>query len=379
MKKILVATKVRGFLIELFNNANPSMKFIYDPNKFYETNSKKKLILSSLVKSRLADHLGVIQRINRENNSCDIGFSYNRFLKSDVDYVIYLENPLALVHYSTERPKTLMSKIKLQRYFKDPHLKSIICLSKACYDTVNNFYSIPSRIKVDQIYPFVKDNNLTNKNHIKKKCRKEEINCLYISSNFNLKGGKDILACFKMLQTQGVSNIKLKIITKKDLVDDEVKQYIKQNKNIEIFDFNFNKEKLNEIYNSSSIFLNPTRQDSFSLVVLEAIKSGNAIISTDLYAIPEMVENNQNGYLIQPKFRFFNYNNMPNETVWNNRKKTIYSDYVDKNIVEFLYEKLTFLNENREELERLCLNSYKKAITGEFSESYILEKWESMI
>ncbi len=53
------------------------------------------------------------------------------------------------------------------------------------------------------------------------------------------------------------------------------------------------------------IFINPTRQDSFSLVVLEAIKSGNVIISSDLYAIPEMVIDDYNGYLVGPKYRIF--------------------------------------------------------------------------
>jgi glycosyltransferase involved in cell wall biosynthesis len=379
MKKIYVATKARGFLTGLFNSQLNDIEFSYDQSKLYETSSKIKLILSKLVKSKLADHIGLIQRIKIKNEFCEIAFSYNRFLKSQKDYVIYLENPLALVHYSTDRNKTIISRIKLKNYFNDPHLKSIVCLSNACFETVNKFYSIPNRIKLEQIYPLVYRNELTSKESIKNKSHKEYIQCLYISSNFILKGGKDILHCFKRLSNHGINNIKLKIITRIDSLDNVSMKEINQNVNIELHDFTLNKEELNKIYNASCILLNPTRQDSFSLVVLEAMKAGNTIISTDLYAIPEMVENDYNGYLTNPKYRFFNYDNLPNNEVWNNRTSTIYSDYIDEEIVDFLYGKLIYLNKNRNQLERLSKNSFIKATSEKFSEDYIKAKWEGII
>ncbi|QWC22568.1 glycosyltransferase family 4 protein [Bacillus haikouensis] len=379
MKKVYVATKARGFLLNLFNSNHENFKFTYEPNKIYETNTKRKILLSKLVKSRIADYCGIIQRINVKNKACDVVFSYNRFLKTKSDYIIYLENPLALVHYSTSRGKTLLSKRKLKKYFNDPKLKSIICLSKACYDTLNDFYVIPNSIKVEQIYPLVKPNYLTNRNNIKAKCNQEEIKCLYISSKFHLKGGKDILQTFNKLKESGINNVKLNIITQVDSIEIEMINEIKKNQNIDLFDFKFNKEELNEIYNDSCILLNPTRQDSFSLVVLEAMKSGNAILTTDLYAIPEMVIDRHNGYLTEPKYRFFNYDNMPNTFVWNNRNTTIHSNYIDLNIVNFLFEKIVHLNENREELEKMAVNSFNKANFHEFNENFIKKKWNGIL
>ncbi|WP_143139374.1 glycosyltransferase, partial [Alkalibacterium sp. 20] len=126
---------------------------------------------------------------------------------------------------------------------------------------------------------------------------------------------------------------------------------------------------------NSNILLNPTRQDSFSLVTLEAMKAGNVIISTDLYAIKEMVDDGVNGFLIDPKYRFFDENNMPNELVWNNRKKTIYSDYLDNKIIDFMFNRICYLNLNREVLESMSYNSYKKGTEGEFSERFIVDEW----
>lgn len=378
MKRIYVATRARGFLLNLFKCKFSDIEFIYNTNAIYEVNSKSRKVIFRLVSSRLADYLGVIQRIKVKNVPGDIIFSYNRFVCADKKYVILLENPLALVHYSTYRNNTYLSRIKLKKYFSDPNLKSIICISKACYDTVKSFYSIPDRIKIDQIYPFVQANSLTSKESIRNKCRKSDIQCLYISSNFNLKGGKDILMAFNKFKALGINNIKLTIITQIKSIDKNTRKIIEENKNINLFDFKFSKEELDKFYNDSCIYLNPTRQDSFSLVTLEAMKSGNAVLTTDLYAIPEMIINNFNGYLVNPKFRFFNYDNMPNTVVWNNRRNTIYSDYIDKKIVNFLIEKILYLNENRDELERLALNSFERSRIGEFSEEFIKEKWSKL-
>ncbi|MEK5026363.1 glycosyltransferase family 4 protein [Paenibacillus sp. FSL M7-1046] len=378
MKRIYVATKARGFLLTLFKTEHENLVFQYKENQLYETNSKAKHIIAKLVKSKLADHLGLIQRLKVSDTDSTNVFSYNRFLKSDKDYVVCLENPFALVHYSINRNSTLLSKMKLKKYFQDKHLKAVVCLSKACLNTLDNVYEIPSSVKTTQIYPLIEKNPLTSLENIQSKSHSRDIQCLYISSKFTLKGGKDILECFKRLQQQGINNIKLVIITQLNSIDEKTHREITENKNIQAYDFKFSKDELNEFYNASSIMLNPSRQDSFSLVVLEAMKSGNAILTSDLYALSEMVEHDFNGYLVGPKFRFFNYDNMPNVAVWNHRSETIYSDYIDANMVEFLFKKLTYLNSNREELERLALNSYNKAVTGEFSEEYIKKKWSTI-
>lgn len=379
MKKIYVATKARGFLINLFAIDNKEFKFIYDKKKVYETNSKLKSLISVLAKSTLANYLGLIQRIKINEQDADIYFSYNRFLNVRKDYVIYLENPLALVHYSIGRNKTLISKLKLKKYLNDKNIKAIVCLSKACYETVNNFYDIPETIKLKQIYPLVTKNTMVTKDVIGERCRKKEIQCLYISADFNLKGGMDILKCFEKIEKDNVHNIKLKIITQIDRLDEKLKQYIINQSNIYLYDFKFNKTELANIYSESSILLNPTRQDSFSLVVLEAIKAGNTVISSDLYAIPEMVKDNYNGYLTGPKYRFFEYNNMPNEYVWKNRNKTIYSNYIDEKMVDFLYEKITYLNNNREILIKFSENSLKISSNNQFDENSIIKEWNKIL
>ena len=148
--------------------------------------------------------------------------------------------------------------------------------------------------------------------------------------------------------------------------------------NVNVLEFNLTKDELFKVYASSNILLHPTRQDSFPLVVLEAAKAGNVIVASDLYGIPEIVKDGYNGFLLSPIYRFFNNKNMPNEKVWNNRKETIYSDYVDRAVVDRLELILVELLDDRKKLKKMALNSFEHSRSNEFNESFIIERWNEL-
>ena len=44
----------------------------------------------------------------------------------------------------------------------------------------------------------------------------------------------------------------------------------------------------------------PTRNDPFGIVYLEAMQAGLPIIATNVGAIPDFIQNNWNGFLVEP-------------------------------------------------------------------------------
>ena len=372
---IKAVTNVRGFIKDLFEINDEEVKFIYDTEKVYEVITNRNGLISNIIHKRIFDSFGLFKIIKCSINE-DIAFSYNRLLKSNKPYILYLENPLAIVHYCMDRPYTFLSRVRLKRAFNDGNLKAIVCLSKACRDTIRNYYELPNNLPVLNIYPYVKQRLIIDKETIRERAYNPILNCLYISSDFSLKGGREII---RALESVDCNKIKLTIITKRETIPDNDLQILSMMNNIKLLDFNLSKEELAALYYDANVLLNPSRQDSFSLVVLEAMKAGNAIISSDIYAIPEMVTDGVEGYLGQVKYQFWNRERMPNKEVWNHRKKTIYSDYIDNQMVDFITDKIKTLIEDKNTLYNLQLNAYIKANSGDFNDREIIKKWKTVI
>ena len=193
MKKInVVTTNNRGFLVNLFEHKFSNISFHYNKKNMYEVSGRFREILSKIIKSKVFDILGVFRIIDAKDRKADVCFSYNRFLNSLIPYVVYLENPSALVNYSWERPKHLMTKIKLKKCFNDTNLKYIVCMSKACYKSFSFLYEHNLEDKLIQIYPLIEDDLEYGVKNIDKNYKRENIECLFISSQFVLKGGREI-------------------------------------------------------------------------------------------------------------------------------------------------------------------------------------------
>lgn len=376
---VSVETKnIRGFLKELFNYSFSNISFLYEERKTYEKASKLKVLAHKLGKSWLFDFLGFFQIINVGDKKCDVCVSYNRFLNSNKPYIIILENPSALVNYSWKRLNKYMTKKRLERCFKDENLKAIVCLSNACKDTIRQFYNIPERIKIERIYPLIPEDYSISEDKIARKADEKVINCLFVSSQFELKGGRDIITAWS--KVKDVDNrFKLSIITDKNTIREEDRKLIDEYSSIDLYDFNLSKKELYKMYADTQILLMPTRMDSFCLVVLEAMKYGCAMVGTNLYALKEMIIDNYNGYVKTPKYQYWNTDNTPNLYVIKNKKKTILSGYIDDDIVNLIVDSLEELEGNREKLRQFCVNSYKMATEKSFSEKSIANQWTRLI
>lgn len=379
--EIELGTKMRGFFKHLINIKSDKIIFkVSEKQQFFETNNKSNSIIRKVATGKLCDYFGVVQCIKNNKDNMDIIMSYNRFMKTKKPYFIVLENPTALYHYSLNRNKTYLGKKIISKYLNNKNLKGIVCISDACHSTINNVLGeIPSHILTKTIYPLVPTNTYIDEDILKKKSFSREFNCLYISSNFELKSGIEILRVFDVLNNEGIRNIKLNIITDIDGLDDSIVNQISKNPLVSLERFNLSYEELEKRYSRANLLIHASRQDSFPLTILEGLKAGLPVLASNIYAIPEMIHNNQNGYLVEPKFLFFNTDNTPNEYVWNNRESTIYSKFIDENIVEFIYNNIKKLDSDREELYRLSKNALLMARDGIFSKKNITNQWENFI
>lgn len=374
----VVTVNNRGFIRNLFDYKYRDISFVYDQDSMYEIPSVIRKKMAEVIKWPIFDFLGIFKIIKNLEVKEDICFSYNRFLKTNKPYVILLENPSALVNYSWDRPKHLLAKKKLNDCFSDPMLKGIVCMSSACYKYLPNLYELPEKLSVYQNYPLIMDDDHYLFGDIKKKFEHSTIKLLFVSADFELKGGRDLLLVHKRLKEKGFE-FSLSIITKKDGIRNDDLQYIKNTKNINLIEFNLSKTELNQYYMDAAILVNPTRWDSFNLVTLEAIKYGCAVVATDMYAIKEMVRDGYNGYLETPMYKLWDEDGKMNKYYRTHQKKCFYDGHIDTKLVDSMEKHLSDLLNNRKKLEIMCENSFSLSREGKFSEKYVVELWNEIL
>lgn len=167
----------------------------------------------------------------------------------------------------------------------------VICLSKIHTQDIEG---IPNR----QVYVVPNGIKLETKPEPFKLAPTPQL--LFLSNYIKSKGVLDFLEALKILNDRGV-NFRAKLIGSPwDVTVDELARFVTTNslaENVEICNPIFGSEKFRAILNSD-IFVLPTYYELFPGVVLEAMQCGKAIVSTQTGAIPEIIDNGVNGFLV---------------------------------------------------------------------------------
>lgn len=238
-----------------------------------------------------------------ENVDCDIYLETgSRVLRTRKEYISYVENGLGVFSYNSKKLHFLNKKI-FQHLVKTKYFKGFVFYSKASKAsfekiTEQDCFSISEKIG-PVIYPLVE--SCVRKDF---KVRRKVGFC---SSNFYLKGGRELLEVSRYFP-----EVKFDIITNISAIHND--DLISIPSNVNLLPFNMSsKQFIGYAKENWDIFIHPTFFDSFPLVILEMIKSGIPVISTDTFGISEMLLNNRTGILIRNPRNPFSSEFLPKE------------------------------------------------------------------
>ncbi len=119
----------------------------------------------------------------------------------------------------------------------------------------------------------------------------DEVRFLFIG-DLKRKGGSLVLKSFEKLMEEH-DDIKLTVVTS------ETEKVLK-NKNIDCKYVMKREALFDKVFPFHDVFLSPTYHEGFGITIEEAISFGMPVISTNINAIPELVENEKTGFLIEP-------------------------------------------------------------------------------
>lgn len=205
-------------------------------------------------------------------------------------FITDIDNPYAFTAYNVSATRLYKPLIRYLLSRSECH--QIRCMSKACQQGLADEFGQSAVEKSVLAYPAMAARVASPRSSEPRGCR-----FLFIGTQFEIKGGPALLRAFREVG-KNCPKVRLDLITH---LPEQFEEMARDTPGVRVHAANFTREEIaSRFLSQADVLIHPTYMDSFGMVVLEAMSFGLPIIATDMYAIPEMVEDGQNGTLITP-------------------------------------------------------------------------------
>lgn len=237
-------------------------------------------------------------------------------------FVVELDNPYVLTFYNYFAFKLFKPIIKL--LLKSKKCKKIVCISEACKKTFLKEMGEWFKNKTMVLYPRMKDSIQTINKEDKK------VRFLFIGLHPRLKWLYELLEAFYAIKDD---NIILEIIWFNDTILE--KKYASDSRILFLWQIPRN-DILSVYLPKANVLIFPSFFESFGIVALEALSHGLGIITTNVFALPEVCKDwynwkiIKNPYIRENEFGFVDITKM---TMSDFTKKYLYDATLNSSMV----------------------------------------------
>ncbi len=271
-----------------------------------------------------------------------------------------IDDPLSYqIKYNGMQNSFPLNPLRLKNWFSHlPLFKSDIvgALTQWEMQEIKKFGVTEGRIRH---MPIGVDLDIFNKKkgNFREKYEIEEEMILFVGQPIPRKGPEYLVQAMKQV-IKKFPNVKCVFVGyKKNNEIENLCHKLGLDKNIEFIGFLDEQEKI-DAYKSADVFVLPTLYEGFGIVFIEAMASGCPIITTNVAGIPEIVENNKNGLLVEPK----NPDKLANAIIKILSNKTMRNKFISNNykkVKDFDWNKLVKLYEDAFE-DAIASRQHKK-------------------
>ena len=322
----------------------------------------KKIKYLSYIKRRILNFFsGKVKYYDTENVNSGSIFNLWTINYSKSKCYFFLEHFVILsTDFTNFRKHSFIKEVK--NILEWNNCKKIVCLSAEAKNRIDNFFqSDIIKEKTTYIYPSIW--NINPHHHMP--ILKKSLNILFISNwDFYAKWGREIMLCYKRFFKDNSNyhfTIKCKNIPEEYKFDWTNITYIEEN-----LDYN----DVLDLYKKSHVFLQPLYKSGF-WVFLEAMSFWLPVITSKVFDIPEIIQNNVNGFNID-----FCHSLFDNNEFYNHFSSTLeYDNFILKTnvsdtAIEEMSQKIILLKEDTELYKKISKNNIEETSKWRFSNIY---------
>ncbi|MCX7999899.1 MAG: glycosyltransferase family 4 protein [Leptospiraceae bacterium] len=223
----------------------------------------------------------------------DLVQSICRLYRCRKPWILVFDTPKLLTIYRTYDKIPQFSKTIVRKFIISHNCKRILPFSEIARKELEKHFDVPADM-VKVLPPGVQVPKLSSIVRNKHK----NLVLLFVGRNFRRKGGFILLKAFEKLCSR-FDDIHLIVKTGTRFpISILGRYYDKLKERVTWIDHQIPRNELNELYRCAEIFVFPTLEEPFGLVLLEAMSFGLPVIASNVYAIPEIVEDGKTGFLI---------------------------------------------------------------------------------
>lgn len=204
-------------------------------------------------------------------------------------FIVDLDNPFSLVGYNL-RAMPIWKQVLRYILLSDRCLE-IRCMSEACRNTLRELFGLAVFEKATVHYPHAE----LQRSEISRQPQSPP-HFVFVGSQFEIKGGAVLLSAWKEALPRLPEGAELSVITH---LPDLYRNLADSLSGVQIYQASYGRKQLWSVFfEKCDALILPTMVESFGMVALEAMAHGMALVVTDVYALPELVDNNKNGRVV---------------------------------------------------------------------------------
>lgn len=209
----------------------------------------------------------------------------------DTPYVAEFDMPLALHNYNVKRHRKAF--LRVRNLMERENLRTLLVFSEWSRRSFEMHYGKEIGAKCRVVYPLAAP-QATNPPF-----EERQYDFCFISTpnQFRIKGGPEAVQAFQRVRSRLGNGIRLCIVANLPEANKALGN-LDDYPGVEWRQSNLSQIEIAKLLGNSRCLVHPSMSDSFGVVILEALAAGCAIITSNFGSIPEMVEDNVNGFLI---------------------------------------------------------------------------------